>query len=336
MTAKPRARAKPKAGGAHSPAVDISVVILSYDRVNLLARTLLACIDPRTSPGVAYELIVVDNHPDQLARDLVADIAVAAAELAPVTYLADARRNISIVRNLGIKAARGRYVAFIDDDESPDPKWLSELYHCLERTGADAAFGPKHPVFAEGHPPEWDPEGWRYTLDFRLPPDTELHLFGRLRRKGKGLGSGNAAFRVATCLAGPEPFAVAFGDGNGEDTHLLFRLALAGRRFVWCPTALVREFMEIERTRPEYLITRMKRGSQHYAASRIATSAHPRLMQARVAALGLAQLAAHLAAYLIGGEWLAEERFDHRIGMAKGLGKLTWRAPIGFIDEKAA
>ena len=330
MTAKPRlkAGAKPKAG------IDISVVILSYDRVNLLARTLTACIDPRTAPGVAYEIIVVDNHPDKLAEALVADIAAASA--APVTYLADSRRNISIVRNLGIKFARGRYVAFIDDDEAPDPRWLSELYHCLERTGADAAFGPKHPVFAEGHPPEWDPQGWRYTLDFRLPADTELHLFGRLRRKGKGLGSGNAAFRVATCLAGPEPFSVAFGDGNGEDTHLLFRLALAGRRFVWCPTALVREYMETKRTKPGYLITRMKRGSQHYAASRIATSAHPRLMQARVAALGLAQIGVHLAAYLIGGEWLAEERFDHRIGMAKGLGKLTWRAPIGFIDEKAA
>ena len=58
-------------------------------------------------------------------------------------------------------------------------------------------------------------------------------------------------------------------------------------------------------------------------------------MQARVVALGLAQFAVHLASYLIGGEWLAEESFDHRIGMAKGLGKLTWRAPIGFIDEKA-
>jgi len=330
MTAKPR----PKAGAKAKPGIDISVVILSYDRVNLLARTLTACIDPRTAPGVAYEIIVVDNHPDKLAEGLVADIAAASA--APVTYLADARRNISIVRNLGVRFARGRYVAFIDDDEAPDPKWLSELFHCLERTGADAAFGPKHPVFAEGHPPEWDPQGWRYTLDFRLPADTELHLFGRLRRKGKGLGSGNAAFRVATCLAGPEPFSFAFGDGNGEDTHLLFRLALAGRRFVWCPTALVREYMEIERTKPGYLITRMKRGSQHYAASRIATSAHPRLMQARVAALGLAQIAVHLGAYLIGGEWLAEERFDHRIGMAKGLGKLTWRAPIGFIDEKAA
>jgi succinoglycan biosynthesis protein ExoM len=314
--------------------VDISVVVLSYDRVNLLERTLRACVDPRTAPGVAYEIIVVDNHPDRLAEALVA--AIAEETGAPLAYLADARRNISIVRNLGIKAARGRYVAFIDDDEAPDPNWLSALFHCLERTGADAAFGPKHPVFEAGHPPEWDPQGWRYTLDFQLPADTELHLFGRLRRKGKGLGSGNAAFRVATCFDTPEPFAVAFGDGNGEDTHLLFRLALAGRRFVWCPTALVREFMEIERTKPTYLITRMKRGSQHYAASRIATSSHKRLMQARVSALGLAQFAVHLGLYLIGGEWLAEERFDHRIGMAKGLGKLTWRAPIGFIDEKAA
>ena len=88
----------------------------------------------------------------------------------------------------------------------------------MERTGADAAFGPKHPVFEGGKPPAWDPEGWRYTLDFKEPADTELHLFGRLRKKGKGLGSGNACFRVATCFDRPEPFSVAFGDGNGEDS----------------------------------------------------------------------------------------------------------------------
>jgi succinoglycan biosynthesis protein ExoM len=315
-------------------AIDISVVVLSYDRVHLLERTLRACLDPATAPGVAFEIVVVDNHPDRLAKALVEGLAQASG--APLTYLSDARRNVSIVRNLGIKASRGRYVAFIDDDEAPDPQWLSELFHCLERTGADAAFGPKHPVFATGHAPDWDPQGWRYTLDFQLPADTELHLFGRLRRKGKGLGSGNAAFRVATCLEGPEPFAIAFGDGNGEDTHLLFRLALAGRRFVWCPTALVREYMEPDRTKPSYLITRMKRGSQHYAASRIATSDHKHLTRAKVSLLGLAQFAVHAGLYLASGEWLARRRFDHRIGMAKGLGKLTWRAPIGFIDEKAA
>lgn len=313
--------------------IAVSVVVLSYDRVHLLERTLVNCLRPEVSNGVPFEIIVVDNHPDRLAEALVSRLA---AQGAPIRYFADARRNVSIVRNVGIKAAVGRYVAFIDDDEAPDAGWLSELHACLERTGADAAFGPKYPVFEAGEPPAWDPEGWRYTLDYREPADTPIHLFGRLRKKGKGLGSGNAAFRVATCFDTPEPFAVAFGDANGEDTHLLFRLSLAGKRFVWCPTAVVREFIETDRTKPSYMITRMKRGSQHYAASRIATSDHPVLTRVKVTFLGLAQIAVHAGLYLVSGEWLGGARYDNRIGMAKGLGKLTYRAPIGFIDEKAA
>ncbi|MBI1682822.1 glycosyltransferase family 2 protein [Caulobacter hibisci] len=315
-------------------AIDISVVILSYDRVHLLERTLVACLRPDVAPGVAFEIIVVDNHPDRLAEGLVERLA--ALGVAPMTYLADPRRNVSIVRNLGIKAAKGRYVAFIDDDEAPDAAWLSELLACLERTGADAAFGPKHPEFEAGAPPSWDPHGWRYTLDYQEPSDTPIHLFGRLRKKGKGLGSGNAAFRVATCFDMAEPFSVAFGDGNGEDTHLLFRLALSGKRFVWCPTAMVREFIETDRTKPSYMITRMKRGSQHYAASRIATNDRPLLTRVKVTLVGMAQLCIHAGLYVVSFEWVGGERFDHRIGMAKGLGKLTYRAPIGFIDEKAA
>jgi glycosyltransferase involved in cell wall biosynthesis len=317
-----------------SDPIVISVVVLSYDRVHLLERTLTVGLRQIIPAGVGFEFIVVDNHPERRARTLVERLA-AATEI-PLIYLADDRRNISIVRNKGIAAARGRYVVFIDDDEAPEPAWLAELYACLERTGADAAFGPKRPLFEAGQAPDWDPRGWLYTLDFRMPADAEIRMFGRLRRKGKGLGSGNAAFRVATCFDRPEPFSVAFGDANGEDTHLLFRLALAGRRFVWCPTAVVREFIETERTRPEYMITRMKRGSQHYAASRINTSHAPGVTRLKIAALGLAQWAVHAGLFLISGEWLGRRRFGHRIGMAKGLGKLTYRAPIGFIQEKAA
>jgi glycosyltransferase involved in cell wall biosynthesis len=312
--------------------VDISVVVLSYDRVHLLERTIRGCLAQVSRIGASLEVIVVDNHPDRLAEALVARLA---ADGGRVRYLSDARRNISVVRNLGIAAAEGRYVAFIDDDEAPDPGWLDAFLSCMERTGADAAFGPKHPLFEAGHPPRWDPEGWRYTLDFRLPADTPIRLFGGLRRRGKGLGSGNAIFRKATCLDGPEPFSVAFGDANGEDTQLLFRLALAGRSFVWCPDAMVREFIEQERCSAAYMITRMKRGSQHYAVSRIDTSRHPGLTRLKVAALGLAQFSVHAALFLVTGDWLRGDRYDHRIGMAKALGKLTYRAPIGFIDEQA-
>jgi len=314
--------------------IDISVVVLSYNRVHLLGRTLTGCLAQAThAPN--FEIIVVDNHPERLSEGLVSRLA-AADPAVPLVYLSDSRRNISIVRNKAIAAARGTYVVFIDDDEAPQPHWLAEMFACLERTGADAAFGPKLPEFEGGSAPDWDPQGWRYTLDFRLPADTDLHLFGRFRRKGKGLGSGNAAFRKSTCLAGHEPFAVAFGDANGEDTQLLFRLALAGRRFVWCPTAVVHEFIEIERARPDYMITRMKRGSQHYAVCRIDTSRNKPLTTMRVALLGLAQLSVHAALYLLSCEAFRSGRYDHRIGMAKGLGKLTWRSPIGFINEGAA
>lgn len=313
---------------------DISVVILSYDRVHLLERTLRGCATQGGDWG-GFEIIVVDNHPDELARPLVEGLAAETG--VTMTYLADPRRNISIVRNKGIAAAKARYVAFIDDDEEPQPNWLAELTACLDRTGADAAFGPKLPEFEGGRAPDWDPQGWRYTLDFQMPADEEIHMFGRLRKRGKGLGSGNAAFRVATCLSGPEPFSVAFGNANGEDTQLLFRLAMAGRRFVWCPGAVVHEFIEQSRARPDYMVTRMKRGSQHYAVCRIDTSANKPLTTAKVVLLGMAQMAVHAGLYMASGEFLdRKHRYDHRIGMAKGLGKLTWTAPIGFIEEKAA
>ena len=85
------------------------------------------------------------------------------------------------------------------------------------------------------------------------------------------------------------------------------------------------------------MITRMKRGSQHYAVCRIDTSDNKLLTKAKVALLGLAQTTVHAGLYVAAGEFLdRKQRYDHRIGMAKGLGKLTWRAPIGFIAEKSA
>jgi len=318
-------------GGRADGTIAVSIVVLSYDRVKLLERTLLSCLKQKLPGNAAFELIVADNHADRLAAGLVERLG--AASDVPIYYLADPVRNVSIVRNVGIAAAHGRYVAFIDDDEAAEPGWLAGLYECLERTGMDAAFGPKLPEFETGHPPDWDPEGRFYTCDFELPDDGEIILFGRLRKRGKGLGTGNSMFRVATCFNEPEPFNVDFGNGNGEDTQLFFRLMQAGRRFVWCPSAKVVEFIQADRMRFNYMRTRMKRGSQHYAVSRVATSHNRTITTAKVALLGMAQIAVHATLYVATGEFMTPTRVANRIGIAKGLGKLTYSKPIGFIKE---
>jgi len=315
-------------------AIEVSVVVLSYDRVHLLERTLRALFDPKVSRGVPFELIVVDNHIERRAEALVGHLAQSAPF--PVRYLAHGDRNYSIVRNLGVKAAKGRYVAFVDDDEEPQAGWLAELYACLERTGADAAFGRKLPLFETGAPPDWDPKARLFTADRQEPQDSPIEMFGRRRRPGKGLGTGNSIFRTATCLTDEEPFAVRFGIGGGEDTYLLFKLAQEGRRFIWCPAAVVVEFMEKERIRPQYILQRFKRGSQHYASRRVLLSSRRRYMTLRVGALGLAQVLVHSPLFLVTLPFSRAASFAHRVGMAKGIGKLTWRKPIGFIDERAA
>jgi glycosyltransferase involved in cell wall biosynthesis len=310
--------------------VDVSVVVLSYDRVHLLKRTLDALLDPAVARGVSFEVIVADNHAERLAEGYMRDYAAAASF--PVTYLADGARNYSIVRNLGVKAARGRYIAFVDDDEEPQPGWLYELYACLERTGGDAAFGRKLPLFESGGPPDWDPTAQFFKADREQPQDTPIHMFGR-RRPNKGLGTGNSIFRVATCFEGPEPFAVRFGIGGGEDTYLLFKLALEGKRFFWCPAAVVVEFMEADRVRPSYIITRLMKGSQHYASRRVALATNKTAMGIRVSLLGLAQLAVETVLWLVTLPFSKPAAFAHRVGMAKGIGKLTWRKPLGFIVD---
>lgn len=73
------------------------------------------------------ELIVVLGPGDDDSEDLVRRSPL------PVRLLHCSERNLAISRNIGLAAAVGRYVAFIDDDASPEKGWLNELLNPLEK-----------------------------------------------------------------------------------------------------------------------------------------------------------------------------------------------------------
>lgn len=91
----------------------VSLIIVSRGRPALLARCLMA-VAQMDHP--AFEVIVVAD-PTGLA-------AVAGQ---PVKALPFDETNISVARNLGVAAAAGDVVAFIDDDAVPEPLWLWHL-----------------------------------------------------------------------------------------------------------------------------------------------------------------------------------------------------------------
>ena len=112
-----------------------SVIINTVDRASDLAKTL----DDLSVEWDADrdELIIVlgptDDHSEQIIRDSPVHCELIRC---PV-------RNLAVSRNLGLQAASGRFVAFIDDDASPAPGWLNALLNPLEidsKVGISAGF----------------------------------------------------------------------------------------------------------------------------------------------------------------------------------------------------
>ncbi len=96
----------------------ISVVINTYNRAAGLERTLRALMQQTWHP---FEVVVVNGpSTDQTQAVLERWSDAVRVTRCPIAHL-------GMSRNIGIEAAAGDVVAFIDDDSIPEPEWLADL-----------------------------------------------------------------------------------------------------------------------------------------------------------------------------------------------------------------
>jgi glycosyltransferase involved in cell wall biosynthesis len=91
----------------------ISVIIPAYNRAVMLADALRSV---STQTFRDYEVIVVDDGSTDDTEHTVRAAGM------PVRYLWQAHSGVSAARNLGVAAARGEWIAFLDSDD----RWLAE------------------------------------------------------------------------------------------------------------------------------------------------------------------------------------------------------------------
>ncbi len=307
--------------------VAVSVVIPTYNRPDLLAAA-VASVRAQLLPGVGFEIVVVDN-----SRDANAAAVVAALGQGPgpaVRYHAEPRPNIARARNAGIRAAAGRYVAFLDDDEVAEPGWLAALVATLEASGADAVFGRVVADFPAGAP-DWDPDGRRFTRSLDRASGTPLTTRHDTALSGRWLGTGNSVMRVATCFEDPEPFDPRFGGSGGEDFDLLTRLERRGRRFAWCREAVVRELCPADRTTLAYMTYRSFRSGQTYAAVNLKNADRPAAAALDLLGRALAQIATLAPTLAVTSLLRLPSRHRARLRLAAASGRFCWwRLPRAY------
>ena len=101
-----------------------SVIVCTHDRANLLPRV-IGQLRGQDYPADAFEIIVVDHgssdDTQQVVERLVGEPGV------PVRYISENRPGVTAARNRGAEEAICPYLAYLDDDCSVEPDWLSQL-----------------------------------------------------------------------------------------------------------------------------------------------------------------------------------------------------------------
>jgi GT2 family glycosyltransferase len=123
---------------SHVACIDVSVVVPTHRRNDLLNRCLAALVAQDISPD-RFEIIVADDGGSPDTRSFVETWQSRAR--VPIHYIAvTPRGGPARARNEGWRRAGGTIIAFTDDDCIPDPSWLRAAIAAMN-SGADALSG---------------------------------------------------------------------------------------------------------------------------------------------------------------------------------------------------
>lgn len=221
----------------------VTVCICTYQRPAMLRHLLARLQALRTEGRFTLSIAVADNDAARSAEPVVAEAAATSA--VPIRYAHEPRQNIALARNCVLGVAEGEFIAFIDDDEFPEPDWLLQGLGACERLGVSGVLGPVRPHF-EHTPPRWLVHG-RFCERPEHPTGTMLPW--------RETRTGNVVMRRAAAMALEGPFRPQFGSG-GEDQDFFKRLIERGHRFAWCNEAVVHETVPAERCTRRYMLHR--------------------------------------------------------------------------------
>jgi succinoglycan biosynthesis protein ExoM len=219
---------------------------------------LSACLDSLTRQiapdGEKVELAVIDNEPEPNNRDIV--LWTAEKCPFPIHYVHEPQRGIPQARNAALDKALALgadWIAFIDDDETAGPDWISSLYDAACAHGraeegpesadsalarpkpADVVVGPVRYIYPE------EAEAWRMRSQYG---DWER------KREGQELpraAANNVIFSTRLVREKGLRFARELQFAGSEDTLFFRQLHRAGARIVWSFRPVVYETVTWER-----------------------------------------------------------------------------------------
>ncbi len=115
---------------------NVSVIITTFNSAKLIAAAITSVLQ---QIDVAIEIIVVDDCSDDF-QSLQDEIAMFHKEVSIVVRQPKQKSNANVSRNIAIKLAKFPYVAFLDADDTWNPKHLISSIQAIKSRELDACF----------------------------------------------------------------------------------------------------------------------------------------------------------------------------------------------------
>ncbi len=112
---------------------NVSVIMLTYNR-EMFVRGAIKSVLEQTYDD--FELILVDNGSTDSSGKVCDEMAETDSR---IRVIHKSKGNIGSGRNAGLRVAKGKYIAFVDDDDYCYPDFLEFLFNLAESEDADIA-----------------------------------------------------------------------------------------------------------------------------------------------------------------------------------------------------
>jgi GT2 family glycosyltransferase len=233
----------------------VDVIVTTYNRAAMLMEALETLLRQDTPAACALEILVVDNASTDETRAVVK--SVAARSSVPVRYFCERAKGVAHARRRGVREAAAEWLAFFDDDQLADRRWLRELM-AVARASGSRCVGGRVVLASEGAEAACLPAFCRGLLG-ETPGTERAEPYA-----GKRLpGTGNVlVHRSVFETVGPFDAAL---DHGAEDAEFFRRVRGAGFSMWYAPRARVTHRVPAYRTTREYLTWVARRHGAAYA-----------------------------------------------------------------------
>lgn len=223
----------------------VAIAIATFKRPKMLSQALYSLTNMILPEETETILLVSDNDPEKSAEQTFQSFSTKLSFTSK--YFSESRQGIVPNRNKLLSEASklgAKYLAFFDDDERVDPKWLVELLKASKQFQAEAV--------------------WGKTI-YSLPPDCPDWLSRRnfyggdqppTGTKRRGASTNNVLIDLQFLDRHELRFDIRFNDIGGSDSFLFRQFWDHGGKVISCQEAITYEEVPISRANEAWILRR--------------------------------------------------------------------------------